>query len=391
MTESVRMVDKNLMKRYNMRLVFNHIYRQQSVTRPQLALLTGLTAMSTGRIADELIERGLVREAEGAEDVGYGRPPKRVQVNRDRLRCTGVSLERQGFRIGAIDPYGEIIDSAFTPYKMRGSDPEDAATRLADGIDAFLNAHLGPLLPVIGLSAPGFVDPQEGIVRYSAQFRWSGVPIVDMLGRRFPAHTAVIDNDIKAWALAERRFGATQAYENSVLLSLGSGIGSAAVIGGAVYRGQDNTAGEIGHIAINPNARVCECGKVGCLQTNLTDWAILQEARAVVPDITLDGVFEESARGVPWARALIDRAVQYACIAVNLLVNAYSPGIVVLCGGMIERYPVLWVRIQAEYRDHLADFTGGRLALVRSAFGVDGGMIGAAAVAFERTLEMMIA
>ncbi len=390
MADLSRMVDKNVMKRYNARLVFDKIYEHRAVSRPQLAQLTGLTVMSTGRIADELIETGLVCDAEASEELSQGRPPKRVQVNREQLLSLGVSLERNGFRLGAIDPYGRIVRSAFVPLKMRGSDPGEAVGWLANAITAFRAECPFPLLPVLGISVTGFVDPGEGCVRFSSQFQWNNVPLAAMLGEKLIGLDIVVDNDIKAWALAEKRFGATQLYENSVMLNIGSGIGAAAVIGGVVYRGQDNTAGEIGHIVINPAARLCECGKMGCLQTYLTDWAILQEARSAFPEAALDDVFSGYAAGVPWARALIGRVVQYACIAINLLVNTYAPGAVVICGSLIERYPVLWDAIQAEYKSHLTDFTGSLLAFSHSSFGMDCGMIGASAVAFEHMLDRLI-
>ncbi len=384
------MIDKRLMRRKNMRLVFDQIYRHNAVSRPRLAQLTGLTAMTTGRIADELIGLGIVCESSSQEEPGQGRPPKLVRVASDALRFVGISMERDGFRIGAIDPYGKTVRSAFVMAKLRGASPDEAAAWLVDAWQAFRADFQGPLVPVLGIAAPGLVDPLTGAVRFSSQFQWTDAPIRALVADRLPGIDVVVDNDVKAWTLAEMRFGATQGYMHSVLLNIGSGIGAAAVIDGLIYRGRDNSAGEIGHIVVNTNARLCECGKMGCLQTNLTDWAILQEARSVAPDISLDEVFACHDDGVPWARALIQRIVQNACIAVNLLANTYVPETVVLCGGLIEKYQVLWDLIQKRYMDYLADAAGKQIPLVRSAFGMDGGMIGASAIAFEWLLETRI-
>lgn len=388
--ERSRMVDKYRMKRTNMRLVFDEIYEHQLVSRPKLARSTGLSVMSIGRMAEDLINLGLICEADAREEPGQGRPAKHLAVRSEGMFCLGVSLEKSGMRIGAVSPYGRVAQSAQVPFGAHLGDPQALVALIVQSIREFEATCRVPLLPLLGVTLPGMIDPVKGHVRFSSQFAWHDVPLQALLCEALGEQRVVVDNDLKAWALAEKRFGQTHGYDNSVLLNIGSGIGAAAVIDGVVYRGSDNSAGEIGHIAIQSNTRMCECGRLGCLQTNLTDWAIEQEIRIVEPDASLDALFAGYRRGVPWAKALMERSVSYARLAISLLVNAYAPGVVVLCGSLLASYPQFAERIVADYESHLADFPQGEPPIAISSLGLEGGMIGAAAVAFEQTLKQLI-
>ena len=116
-----------------------------------------------------------------------------------------------------------------------------------------------------------------------------------------------------------------------VVLSIGDGIGAAVILNGEIYRGREIMAGEIGHIYLNPAGKICECGKVGCLSTHLSQRTILAEARTVYPNIDMKGLFDYFQRGDSFAVALITQVVEYTSIAINLLANTYAPEVVLLC------------------------------------------------------------
>ena len=200
----------------------------------------------------------------------------------------------------------------------------------------------------------------------------------------------MLDNDVKAWALAERQFGALRAHDNAVLLSIGNGVGAAVLLEGEIYRGRNSMAGEIGHVSVGGSERLCECGKLGCLEAELSDRAIVRQARLARPEATLDDVFDDCARGRPWACALMERVVDNACIAINLLANAYAPDAIVLCGSLVDRYPVFLRRVEACYSNRLSAFMRGTFELRATAFGAQGGLIGAAALAFRHRLDEII-
>lgn len=387
--KSTELVSKNRMKRSNLHLVFQSIFAGRSITRPQLAQQTGMSVMSAGRMVDALMALGLVMEAEQADEPTQGRPPKRLRVQNENLHSIGLLLDSDGISVGIADPYGRVAHHEDLSCRMRVITVEETANMIATVVER-LRAQFPQVLPVIGVSVPGLVDREEGVVRFSAQLKWRDVPLRQLLEERLGEGNVIVENDIKARTMAEKQFGVAYPYNTAVVLSIGSGIGSAVVINGEVYRGKNNLAGEIGHIVINPLGRLCDCGKIGCLQTNIAEWAILQEARLISADATMDTLFHALDADAAWARDIIFRVVTYVSVAVNLLANTYAPDAVVLCGSMIEQYPQLRTCILENNAKLPDDFMAGTFDLLFSDFGVLGNVVGACSVAFAGMLDRLI-
>lgn len=233
---------------------------------------------------------------------------------------------------------------------------------------------------------PGLVNPKEGMLRFSSQFKWRNVPVCEMLSHNLPGFKFVMENDIKALAVAEHLFGQAVGCGNCVILNIGQGIGAAALINDEIYSGENNMAGEIGHIVINPSGRMCECGKIGCLQANIAEWAILQEARSVKPNCVIADVFTAYERRERWAVLLVDRVVGYICIAINLLANTYSPKVLILCGNLIRENPVLEKLVLENYKQYIGVEFENSFEVKLSQFDKDGFFMGVSAIAFKQSI-----
>ncbi len=387
--EQMTLVDKSRMKRSNRRLLFQEVYQNPAISRPELARRTGISVMSAGRIVDELCALGLLRERGEAENHAQGRPPRLLQVARETLLCAGAFIEPDGVQVGVCDPYGGLSYLRAHEAHIRDMQPEDAVTLIASLL-ADARRECPGTLAYVGVSVPGLTDNVSGVVRFSSQLRWRELALAGMLEARMPGVSVAADNDIKAWALAEKQFGAAAEYRDAVMLHVASGIGAAAVVDGALHRGRGNMAGEIGHIAVDPGGRMCQCGRIGCIQTELSDWGILREARAVCPGAELADVFTAYDAGEGWACALVSRVAAVAAMTVNLLVNTYAPEAVVLCGGIFERFPTLYHLVSEARQRPLNAFSDSGFELKMSKFGAQGAVIGAAALAFQKMLDDVI-
>lgn len=383
-------VDKETMHQSNLKLIFYQIYENKQVTRPQLARLTGISIMAVGRLAEELVKWGLVTEEESVEGAAVGRPARLLRVASEKLAVGGIYLDRNGIRAGVVDPYGKILGMTGQPFPAHAQSPEDT---LADAVALLQQVCADRSLPMpeaVGLVCPGLISWETGVVRFSSQLKWKDVGALELLQKLLPGTKIAVDNDIKALALAESRFGAACGYNSCVLLNLGSGIGAAAVIDGVIYRGKDNDAGEIGHISINAGGRMCECGRIGCLQTNIADWAILQEARTVRPGISLPEVFAAYRSGESWAQVLLGRASGYISMAISLLANVYAPEAIVLCGSLIDDFPEFRALSMQDFRHQRSDMLAANFDLAISRFGADGPVIGATSIAFSRLVNQTV-
>lgn len=389
MNTSGKKLDKSLMKSSNRRLVFYMIHGRGPISRVQVAKLINMSTMSVGKIADELITLGLVVEEEISElTPGIGRPPKMLKVASESILCLGVELDRDGLLVGIVNFHGQVIREKALREDFSHKSAEETIRCISLLIKEILSENTDlPVTPAVGIACPGLIDADSGVVIFSSQLKWKNVRLVELLREMSGINKIVIDNEVKARAIAEDLFGAANNSSNTVVLNIGSGIGSSVVINHQIYRGKSNMAGEIGHICINPTGSMCECGRRGCLQTYIADWAILRDASIVKPGATLDDVFEAFKSKEIWVMNIIDVMVRYILVAISILSNTYDPDEIILCGRMIDKYEILQQTILESYNSQLANNLLDSVTIKTSGFGADGNLIGAGTLALYSHLD----
>lgn len=383
-------LDKDSMKKNNMELIFTEIYQAGACTRPQLARQSGMSIVSVSRITDRLMELGLIREVESPRQDYVGRPPKLLEVASEKLLFPCASLDNRGGAVGIVDARGHTLCKREMKVREAPFQAEDYLNEIGTEMKSLLSQHKEEkIFPVLAIAVPGIVEPESGQVLFSAQLQGENIDVAGILRKASGISHVVVENDVKALALAENLYGDLKGFSNAVILSLGSGIGAAAIINHAVYRGQNNMAGEIGHIVIAPGGKLCECGKIGCLQTNITDGAILKEAHAVYPDITLEQFFA-CCQTEPWAIRLMDKTLDYIFLAMNLLSNTYAPEAIMLCGSLITGNSVLASLIESNYAKRLRQGLDNPFQLKFTRLGKDYMLAGAGTAAFYYAVGRMI-
>lgn len=133
----------------------------------------------------------------------------------------------------------------------------------------------------IGIGAPGFVDAKTGIVHEAVNIGWENFE----LGRRFKEKTNLpvfVENDANLAALGENWKGAGGLVDDLIVITLGTGVGSGIISNGEIIQGINGTAGELGHIIVDPNGSLCNCGRVGCLDTIASANGIVRYAENVI-------------------------------------------------------------------------------------------------------------
>ena len=381
-------VDRVLMRQNNTSLVLSAIRTAGEMSRAQAAEATGMSIVTVGRIADELIERGVLREEE--KDGAIGRPPRVLSLDEEHLLCPSLSLDRDCLYLGLVSPTGILRRQEAHPVPYEDFTSQQVLPWVIEHLRHFLAAHQDMGFPqTVGVVMPGILDIERGQLEFSANFRWRDIPVVRQLEQALPGYTFVLENDCKAVALAEHSFGACAGCRNLVVLNLGDGIGAAVILNGEIYRGRDNMAGEIGHITLNPAGKICECGKVGCLQTHLSLRTILAEAGTVYPGVTMPELLEHYQNKEPFAVGVINQLLSYTSIAINLLANTYAPDVLLLCGSLLRAHPLLPKLLTDSYRHNLNKYLKNTFQFKLESFGVNGALIGGGAVALQHVLNEM--
>jgi len=273
------------------------ILSRQAATRPDIERVSGLSRATVAHRLDELLEIGLIDETAERQASG-GRPARILKLNETFAVTLAADIGESVVRVAVTDLAPRILAEQTIAIDV-GSGPVPILGEIARCGRALLK-RLGrrPANVLgIGLSLPAPVDHEGGrVVGPSVMRQWDNFDIRGWLEQALGID-ALIDNDVNLMALSEhRRFW--PAADHFFFVKAGTGIGSGIVTRGQVYRGGRGASGDIGHIQFDaPEALLCRCGKLGCVEARAAGWAIARDLRA----LGFDG---QNARDV---MALLDR------------------------------------------------------------------------------------
>lgn len=254
-------------------------------------------------------------------------------------------------------------------------------------------------LTAVGVGIAAQVDSALGRVLYAPNLRWKNRSLASDLARKLHCPVYLI-NDARAATLGEWRHGAGRGVDNWLLMMVGTGVGSSAVVGGVLLEGSSNAFGEVGHMTLVSGGVPCHCPHRGCIEAYIGGWAIGERARREIDtptgrqslirrlagasqQISARTVFEAYRAGDPLAVRIVRETEQYFADAVVGLVNGYNPSRLVLGGGIIEGLPHLLPILQRAIRTHCQP-SESRVRVVRARLGPDTVLIGAGTYARER-------
>jgi predicted NBD/HSP70 family sugar kinase len=225
---------------------------------------------------------------------------------------------------------------------------------------------------------------------------WRGTSITGGL-RNALGLPVLVDNDANVGALAEQWWGAGRGVSESVYIKLATGIGSGHIIGGRIYRGANGTAGEIGHMAINPRGRSCSCGLRGCLVTLIGTEALVDRARdllrrgqaSLLRAGPLDGTAIEDAAlaGDPVAVEVVAEAADYLGVAVAGLLNVMNPAVVSIGGSLARLGETLLEPLRDSVQSKTLVSSVAAARIVASQLGKQDVAIGAATLVLDAALH----
>jgi len=297
-------------------------------------------------------------------------------------------------RAAVVTSDGEVIsrlDLATPEHAMPAEIVREVTSLLAR---AARDARPAPVAACIATA--GLVNAEAGMVIFAPNIPgFRNVVLTTPLAAELGI-PAFIENDASAAALGEFRFGAGRGSRNLVHATLGTGIGGGLVIEGRLYRGSQGLAGEIGHTIIDPSGPRCRCGSRGCIEAMASGVAFANRARilldagksAVLHEIVgyRDPTGADLHRAAQLGDTLCEAEIRHGGhllgLALGNLVNVLNPDTVTLSGGLLAMGDML-LQPMREAMDSLAYGPAAGTTVKLSTLGGDGGLLGAAAVAFE--------
>ena len=296
----------------------------------------------------------------------------------------GVDIGGTKIAVGAIDRSGTVRVRRIIPSDVEAGFAAGLA-RLSRAIDETMDEAdtASGSLAGIGLGCPGPLDEASGRIDNGHTLPgWEGHDIVSPLASRYGTPVRLL-NDADAALLGEARAGAARGARVALMLTIGTGIGGAALIDGAILRGAAGAHPEVGHLPVDPAGPDCYCGNRGCLEA-LAAGPGLARAGAEFGYPDAESVFAAAEAGAAPARAILARSAAAVETATWSLIHAFVPELLIFGGGIGERHYPLY-RQAAERAIARATFAPkGAVHVARAALGNDAGMVGAAALMFGR-------
>ncbi len=251
----------------------------------------------------------------------------------------------------------------------------------------------------IGIGSPGVVDSENGTVVLWSNYHWQNVELAELVGRA-TGKRVFVTNDANAAALGEARYGAGMRYRDSILITLGTGVGGGIVLGGKLFEGYKSAGAEIGHMVIRAGGELCTCGRRGCFERYASATALIRmtgEALAAHPESRIreflkpDGevsgktAFLAARAGDRVAQGVVDAYIGYLAEGIANLANVIRPQAVMLGGGVSHEGEALLAPLRERVRPLLyASPEYAPFKILCATLGNEAGLYGAAEYANNR-------
>lgn len=316
-------------------------------------------------------------------------------------KLLGIDLGGTTTKFAIMKPQGEIQQR----WSIQTDVLNDGNNIIPNIIDS-INHHLqlyqmsAKQFQGIGIGTPGSVDYQTGTVDSAFNLNWDR-PMA--LKEQIELHTNIpvqVENDANVAALGERWLGAGKNADNVAFVTLGTGVGGGIIINGQIVHGQGGSAGEIGHMTINPQGYRCTCGKRGCLETVASATGIVHVARDYAQeyagdselkasldngdDLTAKDVFDLAKQNDPLALKVTSTVCDQLGLALSIVAVTINPQYIIIGGGVSNAGDFLLQRVQESYNRYVFSSVKKTTTLTLATLGNEAGVIGAASLILNK-------
>ncbi len=313
----------------------------------------------------------------------------------------GIDLGGTNIAAGLVNEEYKIIRKMSTPTRAKTRTAEELADAMA-GLCQELVAAEGLAMAdidAIGIASPGVANSVEGTVSYCSNIpAFRHAPIVAMLRERTGAHAVHVENDANAAAWAEHVAGAARGTQNSVTITLGTGVGGGVIIEGKVFSGSNFAGAELGHIVIEKNGVPCTCGRRGCWEAYSSATGLIRMTKEKLAECEREGratlmtamvaergkvsgrhAFQAMHQGDAAGKEVVDEYLSYLATGIVNIIDVFQPEVICIGGGVSNERdaliePMLPTIVKEQYGSGYVFPT--RICVAE--LGNDAGIIGAA-------------
>ncbi len=311
----------------------------------------------------------------------------------------GVDLGGTNIAVGIVDENHKIVKKMSTPtLPDRGAEAivKDMA-RLSETLMKDLKLTLSDIASV-GIASPGIANRATGVVEYSCNLPFDNFPMAEVFKSFLPVKAVYVENDANAAALAEALAGAAKGTRDSVMITLGTGVGGGIIIDGKIISGFNAAGGELGHMVIEKDGRQCGCGRRGCWETyssatglaNMTREKVNELMLKKIPSLMVDEykasgrisartAFDAMKKGDKAGQAVVDEYISYLACGIANIINIFQPEVLSIGGGVCnEKNYLLDPLMELVDREQYTRDNKRKTVVKIAEMGNDAGIVGAA-------------
>lgn len=394
--------DKELLGKINKRNVIEIIRKKGPINKAEIARQVELSIPTVMKITEELNRDNLIKSVGKGESNG-GKRPELLEIVPNTYYMVGIDIGRSKMVAIVVNLAGTVIIKK-TIKTGKAISKEIIITRIINLIGEIIDQSgiseskiLG-----IGIVTPGLIDVDKGIVIFSPDFQWENFEIKAYISEHFKV-PIYIENSNRALALAEGWFGVAQDVPYYICINFGHGIGSAIMEKGSFYRGSSGSSGEIGHITLDKDGPLCDCGNHGCLEALASGNTIARQAQELIragektkiaelvngdiEKIEAKQVFDAAKAGDVLANHIIEQAIEYIGIGLANYINLLDPELIVFAGGMTNAGDFFLDKVKASIKKRQMKFAGRTVKFKVTQLGEDAAAIGGASIILRKFIE----
>jgi predicted NBD/HSP70 family sugar kinase len=368
-----------------------HLVRTgEATTRADLATLTGLARSTVSQRVDLLIDTGLLLQAGEAPLTG-GRPPMKLAFNSEAGVILAADLGATHARLAVTDlTAASLAEVAEDVEIARG--PDEVLSWVTERFTELLErAHRTPHdVWGIGVGLPGPVEFAAGrAVSPPIMPGWDGFSVSDALAPYYDDALVLVDNDVNIMALGEYWTAYREEVDDLLFIKVGTGIGAGLISSGAIQRGAQGSAGDMGHVQVaGASDALCRCGNIGCLEAVAGGGAIAGQLRTLgYAAQTSRDVVRLVRSGNPDAARLVREAGRKLGDMLATAVNLLNPAVIVLGGTVAQAHEQLLAGVREVIYQRSLPLATRHLLIARSTLDDRAGISGAAVMLIEHLLD----
>lgn len=336
-------------RQINRNLLFNLIRSRPSVSRADLARISGLQRSTVSLIVEELLaERWILEGATGR--LPRGRRPTLIKLN-DQRAVIALDIHPAQTTVAVADLGGKIVAQNVVVL------PNDAGKALAAIVSAvrkLIAAHKEKSFDGIGICLPGRADLRMQKLIFAPNLNWPVLGIKSRIQRATNLRVEM-DNVANACALSEVWFGESDSMHDLVVVNVSEGIGTGIFTNGQLLRGANGMAGEFGHVQIDPEGPLCACGNHGCWETLASNRAALRyysELAPSAPAVTFDALLKLAQGGDKKAIAALEKMALQLGRGIRMIASALAPNEIVVVGDVTAGWHTFGPIVEGELRKY---------------------------------------